>query len=102
MNIIFVVAFLVGILADGIVISLLWSWFLVPTLHLPPIGLVQAMGIGLLVSYMVVDLDSASNKNKRVYDSAEEELGAAFGKYVIFPVLMLIVGFIIHLFMPIG
>lgn len=99
MNIIFVVAFLVGILADGIVISLLWGWFLVPTLHLPPIGLVQAMGIGLLVSYMVVDLNA---DNKKEYESREEELGAAFGKYVIFPALMLIIGFVVHLFMPIG
>ena len=30
----------------------LWWWFVVPTLHLPPIGMVQALGLALIVGLL--------------------------------------------------
>jgi len=36
----------------GYVVSVLWGWFAVPLLHLPPMGVAQAMAIGLLASVL--------------------------------------------------
>jgi energy-converting hydrogenase Eha subunit A len=37
-------------LLNGLVIAVLWSWFVVGTFHLPPITVAEAIGMRLLVS----------------------------------------------------
>lgn len=39
-------------LLNGLVISVLWSWFVVSTFHLTPITVAQAIGLWLLVSLL--------------------------------------------------
>jgi hypothetical protein len=36
----------------GFTVSHLWGWFIVPAFHLPELGLVNAVGLGLLASLM--------------------------------------------------
>lgn len=36
----------------GYALSLLWGWFIVPTFELPPLSLVPAIGLALVVSYL--------------------------------------------------
>jgi len=52
---IIILAFLLGVLSTVIqayVATHLWVWFIVPTFGLPPLGLVTAMGITLLISLL--------------------------------------------------
>lgn len=35
---------------NGWVLSILWGWFLVPTLKLPPLTVVQAIGIAMVIT----------------------------------------------------
>ena len=36
---------------DGLTISILWGWFIVPIFFLPALSLFQAAGIGLLINF---------------------------------------------------
>ena len=37
---------------NGWVLSIIWKWFFVPTLHLPSLSIPQAIGIALVVSFL--------------------------------------------------
>lgn len=37
---------------NGIVFTKLWLWFIVPIFHLPELGVVQAIGIMLLIAFL--------------------------------------------------
>lgn len=73
-------------LLNGWVISWLWLWFLVP-LGIPAIGVVHAMGIsgiiGLLTKQYVPKSDT----------------GESFSFSIVFPLVCLLTGYVIHLFM---
>jgi hypothetical protein len=50
-----IVAALVGVMAlNGFMLSYLWEWFVVP-LGAPPIGLLHAIGIAVLVSMLTFE-----------------------------------------------
>ena len=40
---------------NGFVFMKLWQWFMVPSFGLNPLTLVQAIGIGLMISYTTQD-----------------------------------------------
>ena len=83
----FIALMVVSTILRGIVLSILWGWFVFP-LGLPMITGALALGIALLVSYMT---DHDSKKEDR-------ELGTAMALCVTQPLFVLLVGFIIHLF----
>lgn len=37
---------------NGLALSILWRWFAVPLLHLPPLSLAGAIGVSLVVSFL--------------------------------------------------
>lgn len=48
-----VVILATGSIVNGFTLSILWGWFLVPALGIPPINIPQAIGIALVVLYLV-------------------------------------------------
>ena len=74
-------------LLKGFVLSVLWGWFAVP-LGVPAIGIAGAIGIALLVGM----LSHQAGKDDR---EIEEIIGASLGG----PILVLIIGAIVKLFM---
>jgi hypothetical protein len=40
-------------LLRGALLQLLWGWFVVPVFHLPSLSLVQALGIALVVTFLM-------------------------------------------------
>ena len=74
---------------NGVVLMMLWGWFMVPTLGLPIISLVQAIGINLVISFLTqhhvsTDLNDIQRKKR---------IGYALST----PLVYLFLGWIVHL-----
>jgi hypothetical protein len=76
-----------SLVLNGIVLSHLWNWFIVPISSLPKLSVAVATGICL-----IYNLFSTSRKTKKNF--AWRLLGTSF----INPLLILAIGYIIHLF----
>lgn len=77
---------------QGYVLTLLWQWFIVTTFTVAPITLVPAIGLMLVVNYFTnqVNLNDSERPNYQV------EIAVV---HILKPLLFLVAGFIIHLFM---
>jgi hypothetical protein len=94
-----ILAFLLGMVSAAIqafVATYLWAWFIVPTFGLPPLGLVTAMGISLLISLLF----------RSRPEEDDDDVAATFERSVkrvmisvIYSVVTLGVGFLYQLFM---
>jgi hypothetical protein len=94
-----VIALLVTIW-PAFILTYLWSWFVVPWVHLPPLSLGYAYGLMLIVGFV-------ANGNKKQEEvkadpdkSFEEVMGKAFGAIMtscLSGALTLGFGYIIHL-----
>ena len=84
-----IVLMIVAYLLNGVVLKLLWGWFMVPTLGLPVISLVQAIGIGIVISFLTqqhIPRDEDEKKKLLVFE-------------ILKPVFTIAVGWVVHLFM---
>lgn len=98
------------------VLTYLWAWFVMPMFDLPQLTLVHAMGFVLLVNFLRSAGSNMSNykdrKKKEEQRSEQtpeekkleqEEAVGAFGGWVLGsilgPLVVLLVGYILHLFM---
>jgi hypothetical protein len=87
--------FLFGVLLAllrGYVLSHLWGWFLVP-LGAPPIGMVCAIGISIILSFLVVQPD-LSQKDEDGKVKPVETILVTF----LVPLMVLLVGYVVHRF----
>jgi hypothetical protein len=96
--ILFSITGVIGIMTtilNGWVLSILWGWFFVPTLGLPDITIVQAIGIALVVGYLTYqDIDTMPEDK-----SWQEKLGEAMILSIIRSGIVLFFGWILHFFM---
>lgn len=86
---------LMGVLAgmtvlDGLVLKVMWGWFLVP-LGLPPIGIAMAIGIGGIISLVSYTPVRKSEKGRELTDLAESLINS-----LIKMAILLAVGWIAH------
>lgn len=90
---------LIGIFWGGYVLSVLWSWFIVPTLGAPSITYLQAAGLTIVVNTFLGrrghDADMKANQGK----SGDEKVIEAITMALAFPAIALAVGWIVHSFM---
>lgn len=79
-------------LVSGLVLAVLWGWFMVPIFKLPELTMMQAVGIGYVVSYMTqrVDMSSKDEENS-IGMKLVKAFMAVTGKAVVF----LVFGYII-------
>jgi uncharacterized membrane protein len=76
-----------SIIFRGIVLSVLWKWFIVP-LGVIEIGIFHAIGFSLLVTYLVFQMPSR-----------EISWGETIITSFVISLVVLLFGFIFHLFM---
>lgn len=78
-----IIAFIPLYLMTAWMRSVMWSWFAVPYLHLPPVDIWPMFGIGLLVSAFSVKIPSLK---KEMYDSGlgSRIASALIGEWVVF------------------
>ena len=75
----------------GWVLSLLWGWFFVPVLDLPPLSIPQAIGISIVVGVLAHQPDTLKDK----YQDSSKVWIAAF----VYPLTVLLIGWIVKGFM---
>ncbi len=89
-----IMAVMIAILSiwRGFVLVKLWTWFVVPTFGLPALTMAPAIGFSLLVGFLVYQYSAA--------DSAAEtnNKNVAFVG-VIYPLIVLVIGYVVHLCM---
>ena len=90
--VILAVAIVVSMLLDGLVLRALWGWFVVPTFGIPALTLVQAIGIGLIVSLLIMTQGTQSTK------SFEDQAIDSLGWTIVKPLMFLFLGYIVYLF----
>ena len=80
---------------NGYVLSVMWGWFIVPTLGLSPITTVPAIGLALVVGYLThheIDCQPSERTNY-------EKVVYAVVNSLIYPAIALAIGWVVHLFM---
>ena len=83
----------VSSLWKGYVLTILWSWFVVPTFELPSLAIAPAIGLSLLVSFLTHQSDASRD---------QKDAGAfsrAFAHSLLTPLVVLGVGWVVHQFM---
>lgn len=66
-------------LLNGWVLSILWGWFVVPTLHLPPLTLFPAIGIALVAAFLIY-VPSIEHPNDTMRKTIARVIGLTFGR----------------------
>lgn len=90
------VAIIVGAfsyIAFGYSLTILWAWFIVPTFGLPQISLAEAIGIRMVTAFISPKI---VKKDERPFSDVMSD-AVAFS--IVFPLLTLAVGWIVHLWM---
>lgn len=91
--VIFVVTVFGGmVLLNGFVFQTLWAWFIVPTFGLAALTVLQAVGVGLVVSFLTHQSDVQ-------YKDLEEDSTKRLVLLVLRPLMILGVAWIVQLFM---
>jgi hypothetical protein len=89
-----VLAMIISPIINGFVIMKLWGWFIVTTFDLPPLRVVEAIGIAFLINYV---------RAKRSKDANNDNFWSGFTLNVIFVLLhsgfALLSGWIVKSFM---
>ena len=84
----------VNAMLNGWVLSMLWGWFMVPTLGLPVLSLAPAIGIALVISYLTHQTIDCESKKKEL-----EEKVAYAALVILRPFFVLFFGWVVHLCM---
>lgn len=85
-----IIAIIVSTLLSGFIFMLMWGWFVVPTFNLQYLTLIQCIGLRFFLNQF------SSNQLKQDFTFAE--LGEMFARELISGGLILLLGWIIHLF----
>ncbi|MBI2466133.1 MAG: hypothetical protein HYV66_02820 [Candidatus Sungbacteria bacterium] len=80
---------------NGYALNVLWEWFIVPTFGAPNLGIVPAIGVAMVVSYLTHQTHNCKKEERNFGEMVAE--GAA--RAVVNPSLALFFGWIVHLFM---
>ena len=80
---------------SGYALSILWDWFVVPTLNLEPISIPIAIGLAIVVSYLTNHTDSTQENNG---DTFSEILLNLIGRTLVKPTMALFIGWVVTFF----
>lgn len=75
----------------GVALQMLWGWFIIPIFHLPPLSLLQAIGVAMVVGFLTKQHIPTSKE-----PGAKKEL---ILHIFIQPIAAMAIGYIIHLLM---
>ena len=85
---------IVSPIANGWALSILWKWFIVPLFGLGSLSIAQAIGLGLVVSFVAMPSPT------KLQESYTEWLGRMYGIAITKPLYSLLFGYIVKGFLP--
>lgn len=77
-------------LLNGWALSVLWRWFVSPVFEIRNLGIAEAIGLSLIVSYLT---HQAQNKNRE-----ENSLANTLGLVIVRPLFSVLIGWCIKFF----
>lgn len=80
---------------NGYALSVLWGWFVVPTFGAPALGVVPAIGVAMVVSYLTYQMHDC----KKEETSFGETIAKGTAVAILKPSFALFFGWIVHMFM---
>lgn len=80
----------------GYVLTILWAWFIVPVFHLPVLGVVAAIGISLVVTFLTFQFPEPNPEDNR---SVGEKTAHSIVMSLVWPAIALLSGWVYHLFL---
>ena len=90
------VVMIVGIVANGIVLTALWGWFIMPIFGLPVLTVTQAIGFSMVVGFLTYQhIESETAPSKSFAEVMVKNLAIAVGR----PGMTLLFGWFVQLFM---
>lgn len=84
-----------GVILNGIALSQLWYWFIVPTFNAPPLGLAVAIGVSMT---LILFVNAGSGNTEKANDD-RELITKVVVQTIVRPLVTIAIGFIITLFM---
>lgn len=94
-----VIGFAASTTLNGYVISTAWGWFLVPTLNVPQLPVVPAIGLSLIVSCIMYHAVSHDEKKEEDFGEVAKKSLKAIGESIIKSLVILALCYLVHLFM---
>lgn len=85
-----IATFCISSIWSGYVMTVLWSWFIVPVFALPMLGLAQAIGVKLLCNMILAKVPSN--------DKSDGDFARVVGYAVLVPLLALTIGWVVKQF----
>jgi len=79
---------------EGLVLSYLWEWFVVP-LGMKPVGILHAIGLCVLLDFVMYSYGDYRN-------SESASLSSSLAYILIRPTVAFLVGFVIKMLLPLG
>lgn len=73
----------------GVILQILWAWFMVPTFGFTPLGLAAAIGLSIVIGFLT----------HQYVPTDDEDLDKSILYGFIYPLVVLAFGFVVRLFM---
>jgi putative flippase GtrA len=89
------IAMIVTPIWRGYALSKLWLWFIVSAFGAAPLGIAQAIGLSLIVSFLTHQTDSYEDKEKSLNEKMTRAVLLAF----MTPAMALLIGWIVKGFL---
>lgn len=87
----------ITIVLNGWVLSILWRWFIVPTFSLTPLSIAQALGLTCVLRLFAASRTKLTEEDREM--SLVPYVIQQSGTSIAVPLMGLLYGWIIHLFM---
>ena len=85
-----------GSLLEGLVLSIMWGWFVVPVFDAPSLSIPVAISLSLIVGFLTTSKQATSKTDDKELDEAMIGLLAwSIGQ----PIIYLALGYLVKLFM---
>jgi hypothetical protein len=81
---------------NGYVLSVLWSWFIVPTFNIPSLNIPTAIGVALVVEYLTYQIKIDENDKKTSFG---EKMSDRFIISILKPAFALLFGWVVTFWM---
>ena len=89
------VVLVLGTILNGIALSIMWGWFIVPVFAAPPITVPAAIGLSIIIGYLTSDL----SLKREVSEDTTEAVIKLIMISILKPLAYLGFGYVVTLFM---
>lgn len=87
------VLYILSVILNGLVLTKLWVWFIMPIFTINAITIIQALGLSITIRYLTRPIDLHKNNKDDI------DWNTRIGVAIAYPLMILLVGWIFTLFM---